>query len=116
MPIQKTYTVGGVFEVGMSEYDQTFAYLPLTQAQRFFGRGDGVDYIEVKLDNPDLAPADQAGAGEAAGPGAAVSDCDREDPGLLGALHGRAQRDVPDPGAAGADRLAEHHLGAGECW
>src|SRR5579862_1201291 len=74
VPIQKTYTVGGVFEVGMSEYDQTFAYMPLAQAQRFFGRGDGVDYVEVKLDNPDLAPSIKPALAEAADPGAAVSD------------------------------------------
>ena len=29
--------------VGMSEYDQTFIYMPLKQAQLFFGREDAVD-------------------------------------------------------------------------
>ena len=86
VPVQKAYTVGGVFEVGMSEYDQTFAYLPLTQAQRFFGRGDGVDYIEVKLDNPDLAPSIKPALAEAAGPGAAVSDWTEKNQDYFGAL------------------------------
>ena len=55
-PISKTYTVGGVFSVGMSEYDQTFIYMPLQQAQLFFGREDSVDKIEIKLDDPDKTP------------------------------------------------------------
>ncbi len=56
-PISKTYTVGGVFSVGMSEYDQTFIYMPLEQAQLFFGREGSVDKIEIKLDDPDKTPA-----------------------------------------------------------
>ncbi len=59
LPTRKTYTVGGIFSVGMSEYDQAFIYMPLDQAQLFFGRGSAVDFIEVKLDDPDKAPAMQ---------------------------------------------------------
>ena len=55
LPPRKTYTVGGVFSVGMSEYDQTFIYMPLNQAQLFFGRGQAVDFVEVKFDDPDKA-------------------------------------------------------------
>jgi lipoprotein-releasing system permease protein len=52
-PINKDYIVGGVFEVGMSEYDQTFIFMPLEQAQAFFGRGADVDVIEVTVKDPD---------------------------------------------------------------
>jgi lipoprotein-releasing system permease protein len=86
VPIQKTYVVGGIFEVGMSEYDQTFAYMPLRQAQMFFGRGDGVDYIEVKLDNPDLAPSIKPDLADAAGPGAVVTDWTEKNQDYFGAL------------------------------
>ena len=86
VPIQKSYIVGGIFEVGMSEYDQTFAYMPLRQAQLFFGRGDGVDYIEVKLDNPDLAPAIKPDLTDAAGPGAVVTDWTEKNQDYFGAL------------------------------
>ncbi|HEY2661937.1 MAG TPA: lipoprotein-releasing ABC transporter permease subunit [Caulobacteraceae bacterium] len=55
-PISKAYTVGGVFSVGMSEYDQSFIYMPLEQAQLFFGREGSVDKIEIKLDDPDKTP------------------------------------------------------------
>jgi len=35
-PRIKTYRVGGTFEVGMSEYDQSFIFMPLMEAQLFF--------------------------------------------------------------------------------
>ncbi|HWA62522.1 MAG TPA: lipoprotein-releasing ABC transporter permease subunit [Caulobacteraceae bacterium] len=54
-PVRKTYTVGGVFSVGMSEYDQGFIYMPIDQAELFFGRASA-DYIEVKVADPDKAP------------------------------------------------------------
>ena len=86
VPIQKTYVVGGVFEVGMSEYDQTFVYMPLKQAQLFFNRGDGVDYIEVKLDDVDLAPAIKPALAEAGGRGAIVTDWTEKNQDYFGAL------------------------------
>jgi len=86
MPIQKTYVVGGLFQVGMSEYDQAFIYMPLNQAQLFFGRGAAIDYIEVKLDNPDLAPAMKPALTEAAGEGAVVTDWTEKNQAYFGAL------------------------------
>ncbi|HEY7900852.1 MAG TPA: lipoprotein-releasing ABC transporter permease subunit [Caulobacteraceae bacterium] len=73
-PTRKAYTVAGIFSVGMSEYDQTFIYMPLTQAQLFFGRDQSVDFIEINLDDPDLAPDLRDAFATAAGPGAVVSD------------------------------------------
>jgi lipoprotein-releasing system permease protein len=35
--------VGGTFTVGMSQYDQAYIYMPLDQAQLFFGREGTVD-------------------------------------------------------------------------
>src|SRR5690349_8355563 len=37
-PRIKTYRVSGTFNVGMSEYDQTFIFMPLMEAQLFFGQ------------------------------------------------------------------------------
>jgi lipoprotein-releasing system permease protein len=54
-PTQKPYTVGGLFTVGMSQYDETYIYMPLAQAQAFFGRDQGVDTIEIKVADPDRA-------------------------------------------------------------
>ena len=86
VPVQKTYTVGGLFQIGMSEYDQGFIYMPLSQAQLFFGRGDAIDYIEVKLDNPDLAPSMKPALAAAAGPGAVVTDWTDKNRAYFGAL------------------------------
>jgi lipoprotein-releasing system permease protein len=86
VPIQKTFIVGGIFEVGMSEYDQAFIYMPLRQAQLFFERGAGVDYIQIKLDNPDLAPRLKPSLAAAAGPGAVVTDWTEKNQAYFGAL------------------------------
>ena len=73
-PNRKAYTVDGLFTVGMSEYDATFIYMPLAQAQLFFGRGDTVDMIEVNVDNPDHIDRIRPAIEKAAGPDGLVSD------------------------------------------
>jgi lipoprotein-releasing system permease protein len=52
VPKMRQYTVVGIFEVGMFEYDSTVAYAPLPLAQDFAGLGDRVTGIEVKLADP----------------------------------------------------------------
>ena len=73
-PVSKAYTVAATFSVGMSEYDQSFIYMPLKQAQLFFGRADSVDKIAIMLDDPDKISEVRHGVARAAGPGALVSD------------------------------------------
>jgi len=53
MPRIKTYKVAGVFEIGMSEYDLGFVFMPLPEAQAYFNRAGDVTAIEVYVDNPD---------------------------------------------------------------
>ncbi len=50
---KKTYTVGAIFEVGNSEFDSFIAFMPLEQAQLFFGYGQAVQQIEIKVANPE---------------------------------------------------------------
>jgi lipoprotein-releasing system permease protein len=85
LPVQKTYEVAGLFEVGMSEYDQAFVYMPLKQAALFFGR-EAPDYVEVKLADPDQAPRMKAALAAAAGPGAVVTDWTEKNQAYFGAL------------------------------
>ena len=85
-PAEKTYTIGGVFSVGMSEYDQAFIYMPLEQAQLFFGKGGDVDAIEMKVENPDLVDEYLPGLRAAAGRGAVVSDWRDTNAQFFGAL------------------------------
>jgi len=52
-PRSKTYTIAATFSVGVSEYDQAYIYMPLEQAQLFFGREGDIDEIEIKTEDPD---------------------------------------------------------------
>jgi lipoprotein-releasing system permease protein len=52
-PRIKSYKVAAVFEVGMSEYDASLLYMPLTEAQAYFNRAGDVTAIEIYIDNPD---------------------------------------------------------------
>jgi len=67
MPRIKTYKVAGVFEIGMSEYDLGFAFMPLTEAQAYFNRSGDVTAIEVYVDNPDQIDNFRRLVAEAAG-------------------------------------------------
>ncbi len=71
---QKDYTVAATFSVGMSEYDQAFAYMPMQQAQLFFGRDDSADFIELKLDDADKAKGMKQLIADTAGRGSIVTD------------------------------------------
>jgi lipoprotein-releasing system permease protein len=52
-PRIKGYQVAAVFELGMSEFDATFVFMPLGEAQAFFNREDDVTVVEVFLDDAD---------------------------------------------------------------
>ena len=52
-PRVKGYPVVAIFEIGMSEYDATFVFLPLAEAQAYFNHADEAGAIEVYLDDPD---------------------------------------------------------------
>ena len=71
-PRIKTYTVGGIFKIGMTTYDTAFVFMPLEEAQLFFNTGNTVNSIETMVTNPDddmaLIPPIRA----AAGPGTRV--------------------------------------------
>src|ERR1700683_5340757 len=52
-PRIKAYKIAAVFEIGMSEYDSAFVFMPLTEAQAYFNRTGAVTAIEVYTDDPD---------------------------------------------------------------
>jgi lipoprotein-releasing system permease protein len=52
-PRIKSYRVAAVFEIGMSEYDAAFVFMPLPEAQAYFNRPNDVTAIEVYTANPD---------------------------------------------------------------
>src|ERR1700692_3115892 len=52
-PRIKAYKIAAVFEIGMSEYDASLLYMPLTEAQAYFNRAGDVTAIEVYTNDPD---------------------------------------------------------------
>jgi lipoprotein-releasing system permease protein len=52
-PRIKAYKIAAMFEIGMSEYDSAFVFMPLTEAQAYFNRAGDVTAIEIYTDDPD---------------------------------------------------------------
>jgi lipoprotein-releasing system permease protein len=52
-PRVKAYPVVAIFEIGMSEYDATFVFLPISEAQLFFNQPGLANAIDVFVDDPD---------------------------------------------------------------
>jgi lipoprotein-releasing system permease protein len=52
VPRMRAYTIAAVFDVGMYEYDNTFVFMPLAEAQKFFRTENAVTSIEVFVDRP----------------------------------------------------------------
>ncbi|MCF8879129.1 lipoprotein-releasing ABC transporter permease subunit [Hyphobacterium sp. SN044] len=71
--IRKAYEVGGVFSVGIYEFDQIHVFMPLEQAQLFFAL-DGPETIEVRVENPDDLDAVRAAITETVAGRGIISD------------------------------------------
>jgi lipoprotein-releasing system permease protein len=54
-PKSRPFRVAAIFVSGMYEYDAKFAYLQLAEAQRFFGTGDSVTGLELRVNPVDEA-------------------------------------------------------------
>ena len=67
LPRTKTYRVAAVFEIGMSEYDAAFVFMPITEAQAYFNRPNDVTAIEVYTTDPDKIDVFRKNVTEAAG-------------------------------------------------
>jgi lipoprotein-releasing system permease protein len=66
-PRIKAYKIAAVFEIGMSEYDSAFVFMPLTEAQAYFNRAGDVTAIEVYTDDPDRIDSFRKAVTDAAG-------------------------------------------------
>lgn len=56
-PRIKAYPIAAVFEIGMSEFDASFVFMPMEEAQAYFNRDGDVNVIELFIDNPDRTQA-----------------------------------------------------------
>jgi len=52
-PRVKRYPIVAIFEIGMSEYDESIMFMPLNEAQLYFNQPGSVTVLEVVLDSPD---------------------------------------------------------------
>src|SRR3981189_1851152 len=66
-PRTNPHRVAAVFEIGMSEYDAGFVFMPLPESQAYFNRNNDVTAIEVFTSNPDKIDAFRKVVTEAAG-------------------------------------------------
>jgi lipoprotein-releasing system permease protein len=56
IPRIRSFRVVAIFEVGMHEYDQAYAFLPLSDAQLFFRHPGRVTEIELRIEDPLATP------------------------------------------------------------
>ncbi|NNE23792.1 MAG: lipoprotein-releasing ABC transporter permease subunit [Rhizobiales bacterium] len=52
-PRIRDYPIVGMFKIGMSEYDKSVIYMPLAEAQEYFDTGEGVNAIEIMVEDAD---------------------------------------------------------------
>lgn len=57
MPRTKRFRVAAVFYSGMYEYDATYVYTMLGDAQDYFGTGDKINAVDIKVDDAERAEA-----------------------------------------------------------
>jgi lipoprotein-releasing system permease protein len=84
--LEKTYYIGGIFSSGTADFDQAFIFMPLEQAQLFFGKEGIWDVLEIKVAEPDRVGDLTAAVRDAAGPGAVVTDWRQRLAAFAGAL------------------------------
>ena len=92
LPRAKRYPVGGVFDVGMYEYDNGFIFMPLAASQVFFRMGDGVTGLEVILTDAKGTAAASSGIRAAVGGGYRVVDWRQRNASFFNAL--KVERNV----------------------
>ncbi|MEA1888782.1 MAG: lipoprotein-releasing ABC transporter permease subunit, partial [Pseudomonadota bacterium] len=56
LPRMKRFTVAGVFEAGMYEYDSGLVLIHIADAQKLYRMGENVSGLRLKLDELDAAP------------------------------------------------------------
>jgi len=73
-PRRKSYPVSAIFQIGMSEYDGTFVFMPMTEAQAYFNMEGRATGIELYVLDPDRVGEMRAAVEDGAGRPAFVTD------------------------------------------
>jgi lipoprotein-releasing system permease protein len=85
-PRRKSFLIGGVFSVGMAEFDSALVYMPLEQAQVLFSRGTGADELEIRIRDPERTTAVMMELRSRLGPDVTIYDWRAKSQGLSDAL------------------------------
>lgn len=85
-PRVKRYPIAAIFEMGMSEYDNTIVFMPLNEAQLYFNQRGAVTVLEVVVDNPDAVGAMRPEILQAGGPTIYVTDWRQRNSSFFNAL------------------------------
>jgi lipoprotein-releasing system permease protein len=86
VPRMRAYPIVAIFDVGMYEYDNSFAFMPLEAAQIFFRLGEGVSGIEVMTTDPDNIRQIAYEVARAVGPQLRVANWQQTNSSFFGAL------------------------------
>lgn len=86
VPRIKAYEVVAIFEVGMYEYDNSFAFLPLEAAQVYFKLPGAASSLEIMVDDPERVPALRYDITNRVGPDYRVVDWQQANSSFFGAI------------------------------
>jgi lipoprotein-releasing system permease protein len=86
VPKYVRFRVAGIFDSGFFDYDNSWAFVSLSDAQRLFGLGDQVSVIEFKIDDIYKAPQVADEIEQAAGKGFMTSNWMEQNKALFHAL------------------------------
>lgn len=85
-PRRKPFLIGGIFSIGMAEFDAGLIYMPIEQAQILFSRGDGADELEMRVRDPDNTMGTMMDLRDRFGPEVFVYNWEAKSQGLSDAL------------------------------
>lgn len=71
-PRLKDYPIAAIFDVGMSDFDSSIVYMPLSLAQTYFKYPGSVTAIEIQVEDPDQARFIAREIVNVAGPGVRI--------------------------------------------
>ena len=86
VPKYNRFRVVGIFNSGFFDYDSSWAFTRLSDAQRLFGLGDLISVLEFKIDDLDRADAISRELEDAAGKGFMAANALRQNSALFKAL------------------------------
>lgn len=86
VPRMKAYTIAGLFEIGMYEFDLSTIYMPLDQAQIFFRYPEAANAIEIFVEDPERVWQIRRQLDEVLGSGWSVIDWQQAHSSIVNAL------------------------------